>query len=363
MARMWAPGGGGGGGGGGERAAERPDRLKRAVGAVSARFAGYEQHDSQELLRCLLDALHDDTNRVRSKLAYEELKDPPDAPDAAVSEAWWRYFRARSDSRVWSLFAGQLRCETQCAVCRHRSRAFDAVLDLSLAIRDGRDCSLAQCLAWFTAPERIAAGDWFCPRCRKHQAAEKRYSLFRLPPVLVLHLKRFSSGAAGSPGFGFGGFAGAHGRTKIAAAVSFPAEALDLAPFLAPESPDLTAAGPSRGASGGVGGAGGAGTLYDLCGVVNHMGGRAARARGARGACPRGRGCARSGLTHTPPFPFHPLFLSPPLARPWRAGSLNGGHYTADCVNRDDRQWRCYNDSSVRVSSGPRSLSPTSAYL
>jgi hypothetical protein len=62
--------------------------------AVSARFAGYEQHDSQELLRCLLDALHDDTNRVRSKLAYEELKDPPDAPDAAVSEAWW-------PSRFW----------------------------------------------------------------------------------------------------------------------------------------------------------------------------------------------------------------------------------------------------------------------
>ena len=44
-------------------------------------------------------------------------------------------------------------------------------------------------------------------------------------------------------------------------------------------------------------------------------------------------------------------------------GSLNGGHYTADCVNRDDRQWRNYNDSHVRISGGPRSLSPSSAYL
>ena len=210
MARMWGPGGGGSGG-----AAERPDRLKRAIALASPRFAGYEQHDSQELLRALLDALHDDTNRVRAKLAYEELHDPPGDADAKVSEAWWRYFAARSDSRVWGLFAGQLRTETQCQACRHRSRAFDPFLDLSLPIRDARDCSLAQCLTHFTSPERIGGGDWYCPRCRKHQPAEKRISLFRLPPVLVLHLKRFSSGAAGSPGFGsYGGGL----RTKIAAA-------------------------------------------------------------------------------------------------------------------------------------------------
>ncbi|EAY75361.1 hypothetical protein OsI_03257 [Oryza sativa Indica Group] len=33
---------------------------------------------------------------------------------------------------------------------------------------------------------------WYCPCCKKHQQAMKKLDLWRLPEVLVIHLKRFS---------------------------------------------------------------------------------------------------------------------------------------------------------------------------
>jgi ubiquitin carboxyl-terminal hydrolase 4/11/15 len=33
---------------------------------------------------------------------------------------------------------------------------------------------------------------WYCSKCQKHQQATKKFDLWRAPPVLVVHLKRFS---------------------------------------------------------------------------------------------------------------------------------------------------------------------------
>jgi ubiquitin C-terminal hydrolase len=42
-----------------------PTDIKRLVGSYAPRFLGYNQQDSQEFLRFLLDGLHEDLNLVR----------------------------------------------------------------------------------------------------------------------------------------------------------------------------------------------------------------------------------------------------------------------------------------------------------
>jgi len=279
-------------------AVERPSRLKSAVASVTRRFAGYEQHDAQEFLIALLDALHDDTNRVKTKLPFEELTDPPTASDKEISNDWWRYFTARNDSVVWNLFAGQLKSETKCRACGHRSRVFDPFMDLSVPIPKS-ECTLGDCLEKFVEPETIPGGEWRCSKCKDFQVAEKELAIFRLPQILVLHLKRFSMGSSSSSMFG-GIFGGGGNKSKINTSVKFPTEGFDVREYLALESPERSL---------------GATTLYDLIGVVNH------------------------------------------------SGSLNGGHYVADCRNRDDKQWYHFNDSHVRGGAGKGSLSPSGAYI
>ncbi|CAK0869140.1 unnamed protein product [Prorocentrum cordatum] len=53
MAGLWS----------GKSASFQPRNLKRTIDQIAPYFAGYEQHDAQELLAFVLDRLHDDLNR------------------------------------------------------------------------------------------------------------------------------------------------------------------------------------------------------------------------------------------------------------------------------------------------------------
>jgi Ubiquitin carboxyl-terminal hydrolase len=48
-----------------------PRNFKQQLGKFAAQFVGYSQQDSQELLAFLLDGLHEDLNRVKSKRYIE----------------------------------------------------------------------------------------------------------------------------------------------------------------------------------------------------------------------------------------------------------------------------------------------------
>lgn len=52
---------------------------------------------------------------------------------------------------------------------------------------------LSDCIMNFTTTEKLGADDpWYCPACKKHQQATKKFDLWDLPNVLIIHLKRFS---------------------------------------------------------------------------------------------------------------------------------------------------------------------------
>ncbi|KAF7370332.1 hypothetical protein MSAN_00664600 [Mycena sanguinolenta] len=82
-------------------------------------------------------------------------------------------------------------------------------------LKKNRGISLQDCLDEFTKEEQLGEDDlWYCPRCKKHQQATKKFDLWKAPDVLVVHLKRFSNSRTL--------------RDKIDAFVDFPVEGLDL---------------------------------------------------------------------------------------------------------------------------------------
>ena len=75
--------------------------------------------------------------------------------------------------------------------------------------------SINDCLEEFTKEEKLGEDDlWYCPRCKKHQQATKKFDLWKVPDILAVHLKRFSNNRTL--------------RDKIDAFVDFPIEGLDL---------------------------------------------------------------------------------------------------------------------------------------
>ncbi|KAI6669738.1 hypothetical protein NL676_004623 [Syzygium grande] len=80
--------------------------------------------------------------------------------------------------------------------------------------------SLYKCLEAFLTEEPLGPDDmWYCPRCKEHRQASKKLDLWRLPEILVIHLKRFS----------YSRFL----KNKLETYVDFPIDNLDLSAYIA----------------------------------------------------------------------------------------------------------------------------------
>jgi ubiquitin C-terminal hydrolase len=232
-----------------------PDELLTCVQRLNSLFHGYQQHDSQEFLRFLLNTVH------------EELKIPSSA-----------------SSIVSDIFMGKTCSTVTCLRCKKESKCIEDFYDLSLPIASetfSQDqisqilsssatvvenvnpstapsstsswlwskaksalgwsseprVSVTDCLVQFLRTERLTGSDaYFCEHCKIKTDCLKRMSIRQLPEVLVIHLKRFRHD---------------WGSSKLNKLVSFPvASDLDFSPFT--EEP--------------------AASSYRLSGIVQHLG-------------------------------------------------------------------------------------------
>jgi ubiquitin carboxyl-terminal hydrolase 4/11/15 len=99
---------------------------------------------------------------------------------------------------------------------------------------------LKDCIELYTTQEKLGADDaWYCPTCKKHQQATKKFDLWSLPRILIIHLKRFVYNR--------------YHRDKVNRMVQYPVRGLNMSEYIINKS-HLHA-------------------VYDLIGVCNHYGG------------------------------------------------------------------------------------------
>ncbi|KAF9586117.1 ubiquitin-specific protease doa4 [Lunasporangiospora selenospora] len=236
-----------------------PTSFRYAIVEFAPQFKGTEQHDSQEFLSFLLDGLHEDLKRESQPPppGDDEGSEADEArmetlPDYEASHiAWTRYLR-RDDSIVVSLFQGQFKNRMCCTKCGKTSTTYNSFMYLALPIKAKRHPtqSLVSCLNAFVEPEILEGENaWNCPRCKKPRKATKQMTISRVPDVLLIQLKRFSSD---------GPF-----KNKIKAMVQYPIQNLDLTRYL-PKRTIMNNAGVATTIQ--------ETALYDLYAVSNHSG-------------------------------------------------------------------------------------------
>lgn len=166
-----------------------------------------------------------------------------------------------------------------------------------------KNITIEDCLDEFTREELLGEEDlWYCPTCKKHQQATKQFQLWKVPDVLVVHLKRFSNSRSL--------------RDKIDAMVEFPVEGLDLSQRIGERQFGVE----YEKETGSLEGTGlehvmGEPVIYDLFAVDEHMGG------------------------------------------------LGGGHYRAYALNQEDEQWYHFDDSHVSKASPEDTVVSAILYL
>lgn len=245
-----------------------PKAFKTQIGRFAPRFVGYAQQDSQEFLRFLLDGLHEDLNRVQEKPPYPK-EDPAIAklPLKKQARFYKEQYTKRFASPILDIFSGQLRSSLKCTKCGHVSNTWDQFCDLSLSVpdidgdgngggggggaggsyaysnrqsaRSSGAVTIQQCFDKYVEAE-VLDGDEMptCEKCKARRKCTKSLRIESLPPVLVLHIKRFSFMSRGA---------------KITKNVDFPTENLTLKDYCTETSDSLAAS-------------------YSLYAVSNHMG-------------------------------------------------------------------------------------------
>lgn len=168
--------------------------------------------------------------------------------------------------------------------------------------------TLEQCLDCFAQEEKIPEA--YCSKCKDFRVQTKRMSLWRLPPILVIQLKRFQFTQ--------------HMRRKLRDLVVFPVEGLDMSRILAKETESMQTEKNENVKENGdelkedkearMKDCGRAHMLYDLYAVIHHQ------------------------------------------------GALSGGHYVASIKSELDGQWRLFNDAQI-FEIHPRDAVDSSAYI
>ncbi|PVH19015.1 hypothetical protein CXQ85_001309 [Candidozyma haemuli] len=125
--------------GSGSPSAVTPREFKYTVGRHSSIFHGFQQQDSQEFVSWLLDALHEDLNRIQQKPYCEkpELKDEDVNIPEAIRElavTCWDQYKKRNDSVIVDLFTGMYQSTLVCPTCNKESMTFDPFNDLTLPL-------------------------------------------------------------------------------------------------------------------------------------------------------------------------------------------------------------------------------------
>uniref|UniRef100_A0A8C1Z556 Ubiquitin carboxyl-terminal hydrolase n=1 Tax=Cyprinus carpio TaxID=7962 RepID=A0A8C1Z556_CYPCA len=119
-------------------------------------------------------------------------------------------------------------------------QAYDKHESMLHAQKKKTTVALRECIELFTTMETLGEHDpWYCPTCKKHQQATKKFDLWSLPRILVVHLKRFSYNRCW--------------RDKLDTVVDFPIRDLNMSEFVCDPKADPY--------------------VYDLIAVSNHYGG------------------------------------------------------------------------------------------
>lgn len=168
-----------------------PKSLVSHVYNSCLHFTPGRQHDSQEFLTFFLDKLHEDLNRANHNSTKPRLVKKQALEQMAARS--WREYLQNNCSIVVDLFQGQLCSTLKCLRCKGARVKFETFMYLSLPIpRWIEEPTLEECLQEFTR-EELLSGDqkWVCPNCKVKVNATIKFDIWKVPPILLVHLKRF----------------------------------------------------------------------------------------------------------------------------------------------------------------------------
>ena len=179
------------------RASMAPRGFVASAARISAQMPTYEdlfkggQSDAAEAVQFVLDAIHEGVAR---KVKMEVVGNPKTQNDAHQIKALtsWADFYAKGYSPVVEQFFGQQMTATICRSCKNKNTRFEPWMMIKAPIDKSKNPqSLADCID--RAFDKELLDDYQCDNCKTRGQADLEHTISKLPPVIILSLKRFDN--------------------------------------------------------------------------------------------------------------------------------------------------------------------------
>ncbi|EEC51068.1 predicted protein, partial [Phaeodactylum tricornutum CCAP 1055/1] len=219
----------------------------------SAKLSTYLQNPTM-----LHNSSRDNCSELVNTSTNEE--DVLDIIERCESSAFLENVRSRHDLAILEFIASKMRKEIVSLENQQTTMYPDGVIiqihirkatllsgnhrtDECVARKSSNATTVLDCIEKYCQMEQLEDTEmWYCNKCKDHVRAWKQTHLYRCPPILIVHLKRFQYSSS------------THRRDKIGLFIDFPLEGLDLT------SVALHWTGAEK-------------PLYDCYAVSNHYGG------------------------------------------------------------------------------------------
>lgn len=156
----------------------------------------HEQNDMHEFLLLLLDLVSGVARDHPQRRVVAHHEQASSLIDDAIEKRWRKLTRTEP-SPILDAVRGMQVSQIVCGSCGHKSNTFQTCLDISLDIDidrasgdDDQLGSIDDMLDVYTDPESVI---WNCDRCKASGTASKTVRFARLPPVMMIFIKRFDA--------------------------------------------------------------------------------------------------------------------------------------------------------------------------
>lgn len=180
-----------------EKSAISPVGFKTLFGQLHQQFQGNDQQDAHEFAVTLLDSFHETLSRNVVYLMTGNVINKLDVKIKKAHDAWALFYKKRH-SIILDIFSGQLQVENLCPDCHQITHVFDPVMAFAVNFppticeMSVSSCTLYDCFDHFVKPEQLTEENARnCDTCKKKTQAIRTMSVWTLPNLMIITIKRF----------------------------------------------------------------------------------------------------------------------------------------------------------------------------